>query len=111
MSALMIQNNEVMVDTYSNKEETRYGFIVYLLKDGDIHTKIVSTLPNFPYNSKKEAKEIGDLLVGKVKKMNLTQEVSEIEKTLMLKKLKLFLVLFVELRDNSLSPINPTKHL
>ena len=48
MSALMIKNNDVSVGTYSNKEKIGYGFIIYLLKEGEIHTEIVSTLPNTP---------------------------------------------------------------
>ncbi len=32
MSALMIQNNDTMVDTYLNKKKTGYGFVVYLMK-------------------------------------------------------------------------------
>ena len=80
MSALMIQGNDVMVDTYSNKEETNYGFIVYLMKQGEIHTKIVSTFPNFPYEDRKKAKEIGEALVKEVKEMDLKPQTSGLQK-------------------------------
>lgn len=71
MSALMIQGNETKVETYHNKDKTGYGFIVYLMKGEDIHTEIVSTLPNFPYKSKKMAASQGKNLVKKVKEMQL----------------------------------------
>lgn len=80
MSALMIQGNEIRVDTYSNTEKTDYGFIVYLMKDGEIHTNIVDTTPHFPYESKEEAKEMGDLLVEEVRKIDLSSRTSKIEK-------------------------------
>jgi len=80
MSALTIQNNEVMVGAYSNKEETGYGFIVYLMKRGEIHTEIVSTVPHHRYASKKEAKKIGEDLVEQVKKMDLSSQISGLQK-------------------------------
>ena len=81
-SALMIQGNEILVDTYSNKEKIGYGFIVYMLKREEIHTKIVSTLPYFPYASKEKAKEIGDALVKEVKEMDLSSKISGLQKIL-----------------------------
>ena len=80
MSALMIQGNETMVDTYSKENEKGYGFIVYLMKGGEIHTKIISTLPNVPYDTVKEAKGIGDALVKTIREMDLNPQKSEIEK-------------------------------
>lgn len=71
MSALMIQGNKTKVETYSNKEKTGYGFIVHLMKGEDIHTEIVSTLPHFPYKSRKMAKSEGKNLVKKIKEMEL----------------------------------------
>ena len=70
-SALMIQGNKTKVKTYSNKEKTGYGFIIYLMRGEDIHTEIVSTLPHFPYESKKMAKSEGKNLVEKVKELKL----------------------------------------
>ncbi len=76
----MIQGNDTMVDTYSNKEETGYGFIVYMMKMGEIHTKIVSTLPTYPYANKKEAKQAGDELVKQARKVDLTPNISGLQK-------------------------------
>ena len=81
-SALMIQGNEVSVETYSDKTKTRYGFIVYLMKREDIHTKIVSTLPHFPYENVEMAESAGVDLVGAVKKMDLNPQISGLQKAL-----------------------------
>jgi hypothetical protein len=78
-SALMIQGNETMVSTYSNKEETGYGFIVYLMKEGEIHTKIVSTLPNFPYESRESARDDGDSVVKQVRDMDLSPQKKDLQ--------------------------------
>lgn len=80
MSALMIQENEVLVDTYSNKEKVNYGFIVYMIKDGEIHTPIVSTLPHFPYSSEKLALDSGNALVKEVKEIDLRPDKSKLKK-------------------------------
>jgi len=82
MSALMIQGNETKVETYSNEEKNRYGFIIYLIKEGEIHTEIVSTIPNFPYKSNKEARSEGENLVNVVKEMDLGPEISGLQKKL-----------------------------
>lgn len=77
MSAMMIQGNETSVKTYSNNKRTGYGFIVYLMKKGKIHTKIVSTLPNFPYRNKKVAWKAGDILVEEVRKLDLSSKLKK----------------------------------
>jgi len=81
-SALMIQGNDVSVETYSDKTETGYGFIVYLMKRGEIHTRIVSTLPSFPYESAEIAKEMGTDLVKSVRNVNLKPKISGLQKAL-----------------------------
>jgi hypothetical protein len=79
LTAMMIQGNKTMINTYTNKEKKGYGFIVYLMKRGEIHTMLVSTLPNYPYSRKKEAKKAGDNLVEEVRKLDLTPQKSELE--------------------------------
>jgi len=79
-SALMIQNNETLVDTYSNKEKTGYGFIIYMLKRGEIHTKIVSTIPHLPYKTSEEAKKNGEDIIETVKGIDLTPQISGLQK-------------------------------
>ena len=82
VSALMIQGNETKVETYSNKEKTGYGFIVYLMKEGEIHTEIASTLPNFPYKSREVALSEGENLVKTVKEADFSPKISGLQKTL-----------------------------
>ncbi len=79
-SLLEIQGNETSVGAYSNKERTGWGFIVYLMREGEIHTEIVSTLPHTPYATKEEAQTAGDALVNMVKKMDLTSQRAEVRK-------------------------------
>ena len=74
MSAMTIQENETMVDTYSNNKETGYGFIVYLMRGKHIHTQIVSTLPRVPYSSRDEAQKAGEDLVKAVREVDLNLE-------------------------------------
>jgi hypothetical protein len=80
-SALMIQGNEVMVDTYTDKTKTGYGFIVYLMKGKGIHTKIISTIPTFPYKSREEAETAGTNLVKKVRSMDLNNHLKGLQKS------------------------------
>ncbi len=82
MSAMMIQGNETLVDTYSNNEKTKYGFIVYLMKGKEIHTEIVSTLPYYPYIQQGIAKIAGDALVKTVRDMDLSPETNKLEKAM-----------------------------
>jgi hypothetical protein len=82
MSAMMIQRNETLVDTYSNNKKTKYGFIVYLIKGKEIHTEIVSTLPHYPYPTQGIAKIAGDALVKTVRDMDLSPETNKLEKAM-----------------------------
>lgn len=79
-SALMIQNNKVEVDTYHNLKKDSYGFIIYMVKEEEIHTEIISTKPHFPYSTAKEAKTEGDNIVKKIKVLDLKPKVSGLQK-------------------------------
>lgn len=79
MSALMIQGDDTYVGVYSNKEKTGYGFVVYLMKRGEIHTEIVSTIPNVPFMTEEEAQTAGDELVSQVRGMDLSSQRSKLE--------------------------------
>jgi hypothetical protein len=76
-TALIIRDNEVAVDTYHNEKKTDYGFFVYI-KDRGTNTPIFSTLPNFPYKSKKEAKQEGKNFVKEVKKMDIGSQIQKV---------------------------------
>ncbi len=82
MSALMIQGNEISVGVYSNKEKTGYGFMIYLMKEGRVHTEIVGTDPYFPFKTEEEARKEGSKLVEEVRKMDLSPQRSKL-KTIM----------------------------
>jgi hypothetical protein len=77
--ALMIQGNETLVEVYSDKEKINYGFVVYLMKDGEIHTEIISTV-GFPFKAEKEAQSYADRYLEAVRKMDLSPQKSELEK-------------------------------
>ncbi|MDO8528584.1 MAG: hypothetical protein Q7S06_01675 [Nanoarchaeota archaeon] len=78
-SLLAIQGNETSVVVYSDEKKTSYGFVVYLMREREIHTEIVSTLPHTPYTTEEEAQTAGDTLVLRIKEMDLNHQRAKLE--------------------------------
>jgi len=69
LSALIINGNDVNVETYSQRDTRKHGFIISRFENGN-YRMIVSTEPI--YETKKKAREEGKELVKKVKEMDVS---------------------------------------
>jgi len=65
---LIIQGNEVSVNTYFNKEQTKYGFVISRMEKGEDSPLIKSGLD---YATLEEAMESGQDLVAKIREIDL----------------------------------------
>ena len=75
LTALIIQSNEVSVETYYSGTEKKYGFVISRMERSN-YREVVSTIPL--YSTKREAKRGGNCFVESVKKLDLSPEKSEL---------------------------------
>ncbi|MDO8467596.1 MAG: hypothetical protein Q7S56_01455 [Nanoarchaeota archaeon] len=80
-TALVIQGNEVYVDTTSKggNDKPPYGFMIYRF-ERDNYRPILSS--DLIFSEKTRAKEEGEKLVETIKKLDLSKEISKIERIL-----------------------------
>jgi hypothetical protein len=71
LSALQIQGNETLVDTYQHKESGKYGYAITHNEDKYCRP-IVSCNP--VYNSREDALTAGTELMRQVKELNLSPQ-------------------------------------
>ncbi|MCD4771090.1 hypothetical protein K8R30_01590 [archaeon] len=71
LSALQIQGNETLVDTYQDKESGKYGYAIIHNEDKYCRP-IVSCNP--AYDSREDALKAGTELMGQVKKLDLSPQ-------------------------------------
>lgn len=73
LSAMMIQGNEVKCCSSGPFDDGKYGGGIYLIKDGAIHTPIVTVDYGF-YESKEDAIEKLNTLVQEIRKIDIFEE-------------------------------------
>lgn len=71
LTALMIKGNDVQVNAIKYPDD-KYGMEILMLKNGNIHTSLLSVDYGF-FNSSEEAKEYGEKLVTEIKGMDLSK--------------------------------------
>lgn len=75
-TALVIQGNDVNVETYLDKDRKKYGFVISRMERSN-YREIVSTTP--VYDSKRQARKAGKNFVSEVRKMDLSPQQSKLE--------------------------------
>lgn len=78
LSAMMIQGNETLCEATGPHENGKYGGYVYLMKNGEIHTPIVSVDYGY-FESEETAVEYFEALVKEVREMDLSNSNKEQE--------------------------------
>jgi len=76
LTALIIQNNDVNVETYYSKQERKYGLVISRM-ERDNYRMLVSTEPIF--GTKRGAKKTGNSLVKEIRELDLTPQKSKLE--------------------------------
>lgn len=77
MSALMIQGNEVECVAMGPFDDGKYGGVIYLMKNGRVHTPIVSVDYGY-YKTCKDAVELLEAFVKEVRAADLSPQKKEI---------------------------------
>ena len=78
LSAMMIQGNETMCEAQGPYENAKYGGCIYLIKNGENHTPIVSVDYGY-YESAEEAKQCLEQLVEEVRNIDIFEDKEENE--------------------------------
>ena len=81
ISALMIKGNEVQCVSMGPFDNGKYGGVIYMLKNGDIHTPIVS-IDQGHYDTSKEVIEHLEEIVEAVRQADLSPQEKEIGKNM-----------------------------
>ncbi len=76
LSAMMMQGNETLCEAQGPYDNGKYGGYIYMLRDGEIHTPIVSVDYGY-YKSAEEAVEQLEDLVKEVRELDLNAEEKE----------------------------------
>ena len=78
ISALMIQANETRCVAMGPFDDGKYGGAIYIMKDGHVHTPVISVDYGY-YETCKDAVEQLEALVKEIKGMDLSAKKKEID--------------------------------